>query len=183
VTLERSVSAFIALGSNLGDRDAKLGFAVRSLAALPEVTIAALSPVYETRPIGPPQGPYLNAVAELRTTLLPRPLLEAMLEIEAGAGRKRVAEARASWGPRTLDLDLLFYADRRIDEPGLEVPHPRLHQRAFVLVPFCTLAPDLRHPRLGVSIRSLAARLEETDRAGVHRWPQGLSMPAGSGPG
>jgi 2-amino-4-hydroxy-6-hydroxymethyldihydropteridine diphosphokinase len=110
-------------------------------------------------------------------------LLEAMLEIEAGAGRKRVAEARASWGPRTLDLDLLFYADRRIDEPGLEVPHPRLHQRAFVLVPFCMLAPDLRHPRLGVSIRSLAARLKETDRAGVHRWSRGLSMPAGSGPG
>jgi 2-amino-4-hydroxy-6-hydroxymethyldihydropteridine diphosphokinase len=179
VTLERSAAAFVALGSNLGDRDANLALAVRSLAALPEVAVAALSPVYETRPVGPPQGPYLNAVAELRTTLPPRPLLDAMLEIETRAGRARSAEARASWGPRTLDLDLLFYADRQIDEPGLEVPHPRLHQRAFVLVPLCALAPELHHPRLDVSIRCLAARLEEADRGGVRRWPLGLSLPAG----
>ena len=174
VTSERSATAFVALGSNLGDRDAHLEFAVRSLDALRNVAIAELSPVYETQPVGPPQGPYLNAVVELQTTLPPKPLLEAMLEIESRAGRSRVPEDRASWGPRTLDLDLLLYADRLIREPGLEVPHPRLHERAFVLVPLCALAPELRHPRLGESIRCLEARLEEVDRAGIQPWPRAL---------
>ena len=183
MTLERSASVFVALGSNLGDRDAKLRLAVHELAALPEVTVAALSPVYETRPIGPPQGPYLNAVAELRTSVPARPLLEALLGIEALAGRTRDAEAPGSWGPRTLDLDLLLYADQRIKEPGLEVPHPRLHQRAFVLVPLCVLAPELLHPRLGVSIRCLAARLQETDHEGVRCWPRDLRLPVGGRPG
>ncbi len=182
MTLECSAAVFVALGSNLGDRDAKLRLAVEQLAALPEVTVAALSPVYETRPIGPPQGPYLNAVAELRTSVPPRPLLDALLGIEGRAGRTRDAETPGSWGPRTLDLDLLLYADQRVKEPGLEVPHPRLHQRAFVLVPLCVLAPELRHPRLGVSIRCLAARLHETDREGVRCWPRVLQMPVGGRP-
>lgn len=131
------ITAYVALGSNLGDREAHLARAVEALRATPGVEVEALSTIRETAPVGgPPQGPYLNAVVELRTGLAARTLLERLLEIEAEAGRARGPQRNA---PRTLDLDLLLYGDQEIDEPDLVVPHPRMQQRAFVLEPLAEL--------------------------------------------
>ncbi len=158
--------AYIALGSNLGDRDAHLAAALAALRATRGIEVVAVSPVYETDPVGPlPQRLYLNAVAELATQLTPGALLERLLEIEVGRGRTRGSERNA---PRTLDLDLLLYGDRKLSEPDLEIPHPRLAERAFVLEPLCALAPDLVHPTLGESIETLARRVR--DPAAVQRW-------------
>ncbi len=137
--------AYIALGSNLGDREANIAGAIDAIAALPETQLVRSSTIIETDPVGPSgQGAYLNGAAWVRTLLEPRALLDALLTIESRFGRDRSREER--WGPRTLDLDVLVYADRVIDEPGLSVPHPRLHERAFVLIPLCELAPDLVIP-------------------------------------
>jgi len=133
------VRAFLGLGSNLGDRVANLQRAVGLLDARPGIRVVRTSSVYETDPVGPPQPDYLNAVAEVRTTLAPRELLMAALEVERALGRVR--EER--WGPRTLDVDVLTYGDERIDEPGLTVPHPRMHDRAFVMVPLSELEPGM----------------------------------------
>ena len=132
--------AFVALGSNLGDRRRHLG---RALAGLPGVV--AVSPLYETDPVGGPEGqpPYLNAVVELDTDLGPRDLLEVGQRLEAEAGRVRTER----WGPRTLDVDVLLVGDLVVDEPDLQVPHPRLWDRSFVLVPLHDLAPDVAGPR------------------------------------
>ena len=127
--------AFLGLGSNLGDRRAHLRDAV---AALPDVV--AVSSVYETAPVGgPEQGPYLNCVVELRTALTGHQLLDAARACEAAA--ERVREVR--WGPRTLDVDVLWIDGEEVADPDLEVPHPRMFERAFVLVPLRELAPDL----------------------------------------
>jgi len=130
------VRAFLGLGSNLGDRWAHLRAAV---AALPDVV--AVSPVYETSPVGGPedQGPYLNCVVELSTELGPRELLGVAQRLEAAAGRER----HERWGPRTLDVDVLLVDDLTVDEPDLVVPHPRMWERRFVLAPLADLAPDL----------------------------------------
>jgi 2-amino-4-hydroxy-6-hydroxymethyldihydropteridine diphosphokinase len=152
-----SVAAYVGLGSNLGDREELLALAVRELRASEGTRLVGLSPIYETEPVGGPvQGAYLNAVAALRTRLAPRALLERLLEIEASAGRVR-GSGRDE--PRRLDLDLLLYASQLIDEPGLVVPHPRLHERAFALVPLRDLAPDLVHPVLRETVESLARRV------------------------
>lgn len=157
--------AYVALGSNLGSREEHLRAAVAALRATPGVRDVKLSPVYETRAVGPgAQGPYLNAVARLETSLAPRALLDRLLEIERGEGRRRGPERNAA---RTLDLDLLLYGSRLLDEPGLELPHPRLHERAFVLEPLRDLAPQLVHPRLGLPIETLAARVRDPE--GVRR--------------
>ena len=128
--------AFLALGSNLGDRLAHLRAAV---AGLPDVV--AVSPVYETDPVGGPeeQGAYLNAVVELDTDLSPRELLELGQRLEQAAERVRAER----WGPRTLDVDVLLVGDLVVDEPDLQVPHPLMWKRDFVLVPLRDLAPDL----------------------------------------
>jgi 2-amino-4-hydroxy-6-hydroxymethyldihydropteridine diphosphokinase len=155
----REVDAFVALGSNLGDREAHLAAAVEALRARSGIRVEAISKVYETPPVGPPpQGPYLNAVARLRTRLAPRALLACLLEIEAARGRERSA---GRWSARTLDLDLLFYGSLVLDEPGLCVPHPRLHERDFVLVPLCDLAPDLVHPARGETAREMARKVHK----------------------
>lgn len=132
--------AFVALGSNLGDRRGHLR---RAVAGLPGVV--AVSGVYETDPVGGPgdQPPYLNAVVELDTDLGPRDLLDVGRRLEAEAGRARAER----WGPRTLDVDILLVGDLVVDEPDLQVPHPRLRDRAFVLVPLHDLAPDIAGPR------------------------------------
>jgi 2-amino-4-hydroxy-6-hydroxymethyldihydropteridine diphosphokinase len=159
-------AAFVALGSNLGDRAALLAGALAGLRATPGVAALACSSIYETRPVGPPgQGPYLNAVARLETTLSPRALLERLFALEAAAGRARSGVRDE---PRTLDLDLLLYGDRCIDEEGLCVPHPRLHERPFVLAPLRELAEAVRHPRLGRSVGELAEEL-----AAAGGWPAG----------
>jgi 2-amino-4-hydroxy-6-hydroxymethyldihydropteridine diphosphokinase len=151
------VAAFVSLGSNLGDREAHLARALAGLRATPGVRALACSSLYETEPVGPPgQGPYLNAVARLETRLAPRALLARCLALERAAGRVRSGVRNEA---RTLDVDLLLYGDASIDEPGLVVPHPRLHERPFVLAPLRELAPEARHPGLGRSVAELAAAL------------------------
>lgn len=154
--------AYVALGSNLGDRALYLLEGLARLSRLPGTRLLRLSPVYETLPVGPPQPLYLNQVAELETTLPPEDLLDALLEVEKALGRVR----RERWGPRTLDLDLLLYGDRVLDTSRLVLPHPRLHERAFVLVPLCDLIPGARHPLLG---KTFAELLEALDTRGVRR--------------
>ncbi len=131
--------AFIGLGSNLGDRRFYLEEAVSTLRALEEVT--AVSPVYETSPVGGPVGqdPYLNVVVELSTSSSPRQLLELCRRLEDDAGRVRTVR----FGPRTLDADVLLVGDERVDDDDLQVPHPRMFERRFVLVPLADLAPEL----------------------------------------
>ena len=120
--------AFVALGSNLGDRSACLSLARDRLAALPDTVLVAASAPEETEPVGPvPQGAYLNQMVLLRTALAPRELLDACLRIEREAGRER----RERWGPRVLDLDIVRYGDRAVAEPGLTIPHPELANRPF----------------------------------------------------
>ncbi len=147
--------AFVALGANLGDRDATLRRALVWLSATPGVTVDAVSSFHETAPVGPPQPAYLNAVARLRTRLSPRALLEVLRALESAAGRRRAVP----WGPRTLDLDLLLFGHRVLDGPELTVPHPRLAERRFVLEPLCELNPRLRHPVLGRTMASLLRAL------------------------
>lgn len=149
---------YVGLGANLGDRLATLRWAVDRLAALG--VLRGASPVYQTAPLpgGPPQPDYLNQAVRLATPLSPRPLLSALLSIEAQAGRVRDQGQR--YAPRTLDLDILLCGprgERCFEHPDLHIPHPRLHQRTFVLRPLLDLDPTLRHPRLGVPLANLLA--------------------------
>jgi 2-amino-4-hydroxy-6-hydroxymethyldihydropteridine diphosphokinase len=151
--------AYVALGSNLGDRERHLCAGFAALRALRGVRDVVASRVYETDPVGPgDQRPYLNAVARLRTQLAPRTLLEHLLAIERSEGRERGAVRNA---PRTLDLDLLLHGECEQSEPGLVVPHPRIAQRPFVLEPLCDLAPDLVLPGARVPVHALAAAVRD----------------------
>ncbi len=156
--------AFIALGSNLGKREQFLAFALQRLSTLPLSKISLISPCYETKPVGVEensQGFYLNAVIGLRTNLEPLELLKKLLHIEREAGRTR--EKR--WGPRTLDLDLLFVGTRQLDEigpPRLHLPHPRLHLRRFVLQPLADIAPNFVHPVFRRTIHELFRACSDT---------------------
>jgi 2-amino-4-hydroxy-6-hydroxymethyldihydropteridine diphosphokinase len=126
------------LGSNLGDRLANLQRAVDLLNEPPGLSVIRSSRVYETDPVGPPQPDYLNAVVEVRTSLPARALLQACLAVEGEMGRVRGER----WGPRVIDVDVLTYSQEAIDEPDLQVPHPRMHERGFVLVPLLELDGD-----------------------------------------
>lgn len=162
-----SVIAFVGLGSNLGDSIAALHSALDSLGALPGTRLERASRLYRTAAWGVTEQPdFINAVAMLRTSRTPRQLLSDLLDIERHAGRNRRADGSDRWGPRTLDLDLLLYGDDLIDEPGLHVPHPRLHERAFVLVPLAEIAPDLSIPRVG-PVRQALARMAPAEVEGV----------------
>jgi 2-amino-4-hydroxy-6-hydroxymethyldihydropteridine diphosphokinase len=139
--------AYVGLGANLGDRERTLLAAVDELAAEEGIEVVAVSTLRETEPVGVgEQPPFLNGAAALETPLPARELLDRLLAVEARFGRVRVA---GEHGPRTLDLDLLLYGDEQIDEPGLTVPHPRLHERRFVLEPLTELAPGLVVPGRG----------------------------------
>ncbi|MCX5569182.1 2-amino-4-hydroxy-6-hydroxymethyldihydropteridine diphosphokinase [Kaistia nematophila] len=149
---------YLGLGSNLGDREAMLRAAISALAATPGVHVTAISSLYETPPWGPvPQGPYLNACIELDTTLSARAVLDLSLRIERDHGRERAIR----WGPRTLDIDVLLYGDAAIDEEGLIVPHPRMIERAFVLVPLAEIAPEATVA--GRTIHAILAEVETDD--------------------
>jgi 2-amino-4-hydroxy-6-hydroxymethyldihydropteridine diphosphokinase len=146
----------IGLGSNLGDRRANIDLAIARLREEPLIRVLGRSPVYETPPAGgPPQGDYLNAAVLLVTSLTARAVLDRTLSIERGLGRNRSEEVR--WGPRTIDLDLLWIEGEVVDEEGLAVPHPRLHERPFALRPLLDVAPDAVDPRTGQPFASLPA--------------------------
>lgn len=150
--------AYIALGANLGDRAAHLREALERLGALGAVE--QVSPFLDTAPVGYTEQPrFLNAVARLRTGLSPHDLLNGLLGIEHAMGRVRDIR----WGPRTIDLDLLLYDTCMLDEPHLTVPHPRLHERRFVLEPLATISPNLVHPQLGKTIQALLDELPPTE--------------------
>jgi 2-amino-4-hydroxy-6-hydroxymethyldihydropteridine diphosphokinase len=157
------VRAWIALGSNLDDPPAQLKLALTAIDGLSRTRRARTSAFYRAAPVGPADQPdFCNAVTAVDTELAPLALLDALQAIEEAHGRRRTRR----WGPRTLDLDILLYGDRRIDEPRLRVPHPRLHERAFVLVPLAAIAPDATVPGRG----RVAALAAAADTSGVARW-------------
>jgi 2-amino-4-hydroxy-6-hydroxymethyldihydropteridine diphosphokinase len=165
-TTIQPVTAYVGLGANLGDAAAALKLAIKALGSLPHTQLLCCSPVYKTVPLNTDNGremaadgnDYLNAVAALSTRLLPLALLDQLQQIEQAAGRERPYRN----APRTLDLDLLLYGNERVDTPALSVPHPRMAQRAFVLVPLADVAPGL------VSAAQLAAVSHQgVEKAGV----------------
>ena len=150
-------TAYIGVGSNLGEREATIRDALERLAADPELELEAVSAIRETDPVGVVDQPrFLNAAVRLATDLAPKPHLERLLAVEHQLGRVRSGER---YGPRTIDLDLLLYGDEIVDEPGLRVPHPRLAERRFVLEPLAELDAGLVVPGLG-PIQALLAELE-----------------------
>jgi len=164
--------AFIGLGSNLGERESHIRRAVEELGKAPRTKFVRLSSVYDTDPVGDVDQPrFLNAVAWVESDLSPGELLWNLLLIEKRLGRVRSAARR--WGPRTIDLDLIFFGDRVVEEPGLTVPHLEAHNRAFVLAPLAELEPTFVHPTLGETIAVILARLPK--ESGVHKggriWP------------
>ncbi len=162
---------YLALGSNLGDRERNIAAALRRLEPL--VQVKAVSSLYETGPVPEGQPPYLNAACRVTTGLQPKALLRHIKEVERELGRR----GGERWGPRPIDIDLLLYGDLSIDDGDLRLPHEGLAERAFVLVPLVDIAADVRHPGLIKNVRELA---EATDRSGVRlraksgwqeRWP------------
>ena len=153
-------TAFVAFGSNLGDRQGTLSKARAILHEAKGIEIGKASRLYETDPVGgPPDQPsYLNSVLELRTELSPVELLSCCLKIEQHFGRER----RDRWGPRTLDLDILFFGSVVSANSGLTIPHPRLHERLFVLMPLADIAPEWVHPLQKKTVRQLCACIQDT---------------------
>jgi 2-amino-4-hydroxy-6-hydroxymethyldihydropteridine diphosphokinase len=153
---------YLSLGSNVGDRDKLLARTLERLASY-DIRIVRVSSVYETEPRDVPDQPwFLNQVVEVETSLFPKQLLARLQKIEIGMGRVRV-EAK---GPRTVDIDILFYGNAIVSTPGLEIPHPRLADRRFVLEPLAELAPEFRHPRTRQTVREMLAAVRHQK---VHR--------------
>lgn len=154
--------AYIGLGSNMGDRELYLLRAVAEIGKLPGSKVTALSPFYETEPVGDlKQDNFYNAVLCLATTIPPFDLLHQLLTIESSIFN-RTRERR--WGPRRMDLDLLLYGEQIHNDDQLNLPHPRMHERRFVLVPLVDIAPDLSHPVLGKTMRELLQSLPAGER-------------------
>ena len=166
---------FIGIGTNLGDRAANYREAITRIAGLPESRVIRQSSVYETEPVGDAdlKGSFFNGVLEIETELLPEPLMRRLLAIERTMGRKRGpvrrAAGRTKYQPRVIDLDLLFFNQEVRTTPALTLPHPRLHERRFVLAPMAELAPTLIHPNLNVSISDLLASLKLPQRVTLAR--------------
>jgi 2-amino-4-hydroxy-6-hydroxymethyldihydropteridine diphosphokinase len=153
--------AVLGLGANIGDRQSNLAAALRRLDVHPDIDIQAVSALYETPPWGKTDQPaFLNAAARIETSLPPHALLKAILEVERGLGRERGER----WGPRTLDIDILVFGTAAVNEPGLEIPHPRLCERAFALAPLLDVLPEAE-----VAGRPGEAWLAEVDRSGMVR--------------
>jgi 2-amino-4-hydroxy-6-hydroxymethyldihydropteridine diphosphokinase len=164
------VQAFVGIGSNIGDRVTHCRAALDRLRLLPDTTLTRVSPFFESAPQeGVEGGLFLNAVAEIATTLPPRRLLDHLHEIEAALGR---ATDHAPGGERTMDLDVLLYGDVVMHEPGLTIPHPRMAERRFVLAPLVAIAPAVRHPVLGITVTELLRRLG----------PEASALPLGARP-
>jgi 2-amino-4-hydroxy-6-hydroxymethyldihydropteridine diphosphokinase len=155
------VVAYIALGANLGDREANIKSALEKLNRTPGVAVTKVSSLIENPAVGgPPDSPaFLNAAAQFLTSLSAPALLNRLLEIEHEIGRIR----REKWGPRPIDLDLLLYDEQVLEIPGLKLPHPLMHQRRFVLQPLAQIAPDAIHPVLKRTIRELLIDLDNAD--------------------
>ncbi len=153
--------AYVGLGSNLGDRAAHIAAARKGLANLPDTALLGNAPVYETKPVGGPAGQqeYYNSASVLDTRLEPADLLRAAQALERELGRRRELET-IRWGPRVIDIDILLYEDRIVDEPGLAIPHPRLAARAFALTPLADIDGDILHPVLDLTVRELLERID-----------------------
>jgi 2-amino-4-hydroxy-6-hydroxymethyldihydropteridine diphosphokinase len=155
--MNRAVTAYIGLGANLGDRRATIERAVQLLDETEGITVAKQSPLYETAPVGGrPQPDYLNGAVEIECRLSARELLDELRRIETSLGRTGGERS----APRTIDLDLLLFGDTVIDDEALTVPHPRMHERWFVLKPLTDIAPNVRHPVLGLTARELLTKVE-----------------------
>ena len=156
---------YIALGSNLGNREQNISIAIDKLRSNPMIAITKVSKSYDTEPLlkdgAEGQARYLNGVIEIETTLRPEDILQVLQEIETDLGRPL---PRKSGDPRTIDLDLLLFDDQTFDTPKLTVPHPKLHKRMFVLQPLYDIAPDLIHPTLKVSIGDLKRELDKLSK-------------------
>ena len=159
---EAPTRVYVGVGGNVGDVETTLMEAMWALDSLPQTSIRAQSRLYRTPPWGnTDQPPFLNAVVELQTRLAPRVLLNLLLDIETRFGRNR--DEGEKWGPRELDLDLLVFGDEQLDEPGMHLPHPHLHERAFVLVPLAEIAPDLEIAGVG----KVSELLRAVDAGGI----------------
>jgi 2-amino-4-hydroxy-6-hydroxymethyldihydropteridine diphosphokinase len=151
-----TVTAYLSLGSNVGDRVANLRIAIEKLG--PAGRLVGVSGFYETQPVEvPDQGWFLNCVAAIETDFTARELLNLALAIESAMGRLRMREK----GPRNIDIDVVLFGNLVVDEPGLNIPHPAMHQRRFVLEPLTEIAPEVRHPKSGKSAREMLTGLPE----------------------
>ena len=148
---------FIGIGSNEGDRLENISQAVWQLGSIPGIRVSRMATIYDTEPVGgPPQPEFLNTVVELETMLSPQQLLDTVKGVERKMGR---LPSGPRWGPRVIDLDILLYDGGVLNEPNLIIPHPRMHERRFVLEPLTQLAPEFRHPLLGHTMAELLAHL------------------------
>jgi 2-amino-4-hydroxy-6-hydroxymethyldihydropteridine diphosphokinase len=165
--------AFIGIGTNLGDRAANYREAIQRIASLPGTHVVRQSSIYETEPVGEVKGPFLNGVVEIETEMAADALMRRLLAIERIMGRRRTGGRkpvrRTKHRPRIIDLDLLFFNQQIAETRALTVPHPRLHERRFVLAPMAELAPALIHPKLNASISDLLAGLKSPHRVTLAR--------------
>lgn len=163
------VVAYVGLGGNVGESVTVMRAAVHRLMTVPRSRLLAVSRFYRTPAWGQTdQADFVNAVAAIKTALPPRVLLDELLSIERDFGRERAADGSGRWGPRTLDLDILLYADDQIDLPGLRLPHPHLHERAFALMPLLDLVDDIEIPGRGSARRALGS----VERGGIALLPE-----------
>ena len=166
---------YIAVGANLGDRDATFAAAIRAVEAESDLLLLSASPVFETEPVGQEgQDAYLNAVLALRVWLGPIELLRRLQSIELALGRDRRRETER-WGAREIDLDILFFGDRCIESTELVVPHVHAHERVFVMAPMAEIAPSFIHPRLGITVGQIVRAF--SDLESVRAWPRPHGWP------
>jgi 2-amino-4-hydroxy-6-hydroxymethyldihydropteridine diphosphokinase len=166
-----STNVYVGLGSNEGDREAHLVAALQALSRIDAVAVLRCSSLFDSAPVGPSQPRFLNAVVALECCLPPLRLLTILKRIEEDLGRRRDG---TRWGPRPIDLDILVWDGKVVAEPSLQVPHLELHKRRFALEPLAEIAPELRHPVLGVTVKEMLSHLAPQDvrRLMATQWPE-----------